>query len=231
MPVPINSNESHCTFTLASDVTAGGLPSEEEISKDLENADPKVKRHALKAAIMAMLGGEAMPRILMQVIRFCINSDDKPLKKLCMLYWEVVPKYQEPTSEEKLAAATAGGAPAARKLLPEMILVCNALMNDLNHPNEYVRGSMLRFLCKVNDEEILGPLIPSIKACLEHRHPYVRKNAALSIFHAHKLHGETLIPDGPELIAAMLEQETDVAARRNAFLMLFNENEGEYLLV
>ena len=228
MPTPVNSNESHCTFTLASDVTAGGLPSEEEISKDLENTDPKVKRHALKAAIMAMLGGEPMPRILMQVIRFCINSDDKPLKKLCMLYWEVVPKYQEPTSEEKLAAQQAGGQAPARKLLPEMILVCNALMNDLNHPNEYVRGSMLRFLCKVNDEEILGPLIPSIKACLEHRHPYVRKNAALSIFHAHKLHGETLIPDGPELIAAMLAQETDVAARRNAFLMLFNENEGKF---
>ena len=227
MPAPVNSNESHCTFTLASDVTAGGLPSEEEISKDLESTDPKVKRHALKAAIMAMLGGEPMPRILMQVIRFCINSDDKPLKKLCMLYWEVVPKYQEPTSEEKLAAQQAGGQAPARKLLPEMILVCNALMNDLNHPNEYVRGSMLRFLCKVNDEEILGPLVPSIKACLEHRHPYVRKNAALSIFHAHKLHGETLIPDGPELIAAMLAQETDVAARRNAFLMLFNENEGK----
>ena len=173
---------------------------------------------------MAMLGGEAMPRILMQVIRFCINSDDKQLKKLCMLYWEVVPKYQEPSSEALLAAAS-GGPPVVRKMLPEMLLVCNALMNDLTHPNEYVRGSMLRFLCKVKDEEILGPLIPSIKSCLEHRHPYVRKNAALAIFHAHKLHGETLIPDGPELIAAFLEQETDVAARRNAFLMLFNENE------
>jgi coatomer subunit beta len=183
-----------------------------------------VKKHALKAAIMAMLGGEAMPRILMQVIRFCINSDDKQLKKLCMLYWEVVPKYQEPTSEELLAAAS-GGAPVKRKMLPEMLLVCNALMNDLNHPNEYVRGSMLRFLCKVKDEEILGPLIPSIKACLEHRHPYVRKNAALAVFHAHKLHAETLIPDGPELMAHFLQQETDVAARRNAFLMLFNENE------
>ena len=171
-----------------------------------------------------MLGGEAMPRILMQVIRFCINSNDKQLKKLCMLYWEVVPKYQEPTSEEMLAAAS-GGPAVQRKMLPEMLLVCNALMNDLNHPNEFVRGSMLRFLCKVKDEEILGPLIPSVKACLEHRHPYVRKNAALAIFHAHKLHGETLIPDGPELIATFLEQETDLAARRNAFLMLYNENE------
>ena len=87
----------------------------------------KVKQLALKAAIMAMLGGEPMPKILMQVMKFCINSPDKPLKKLCMLYWEVVPKYQEPTSEELHAAAT-GGPAVKRKLLPEMILVCNALM-------------------------------------------------------------------------------------------------------
>jgi coatomer subunit beta len=173
---------------------------------------------------MAMLGGEAMPRILMQVIRFCINSDDKPLKKLCMLYWEVVPKYQEPSSDELLRAAS-GGPPVQRKLLPEMILVCNALMNDLNHPNEFVRGSMLRFLCKVKDEEILGPLIPSIKACLKHRHQYVRKNAVLAVFHAHRLHGDNLIPDGPELVGEFIAQETDIAARRNAFLMLYNESE------
>jgi len=183
-----NANETYCTFTLASDVTAGGLPSQEEISKDLENNDPKVKRHALKAAIMVMLGGETMPRILMQVIRFCINTDDKALKKLCMLYWEVVPKYQELTSDEIIRAAS--GVVPQRKLLPEMILVCNALRNDLIHPNEYVQGSMLRFLCKVKEEEILSPLIPSVKACLDHKHPYVRKNAALTIFHAHKLFGE-----------------------------------------
>ncbi|KAI2510384.1 coatomer subunit alpha [Fragilaria crotonensis] len=224
MPAPKNANESYCTFTLASDVTAGGLPSEAEIAKDLESNDDSVKKTALKAAILAMLGGEAMPRILMQVIRFCINSNDKQLKKLCMLYWEVVPKYQEPSSEEILAAAS-GGPPVQHKMLPEMLLVCNALMNDLNHPNEYVRGSMLRFLCKVKDQEILGPLIPSVKACLEHRHPYVRKNAALAIFHAHRLFGEDLLPDGPELMQTFINNETDVASRRNAFLMMFNEAE------
>lgn len=174
---------------------------------------------------MAMLGGEAMPSILMQVIRFCINSQDKPLKKLCMLYWEVVPKYQEPTSEDFQAAAS-GGPAVQRKMLPEMILVCNALMNDLIHPNEYVRGAMLRFLCKVKDEEILSPLIPSIKACLAHKHPYVRKNAALCVFHAHKQFGENLIPDGPELINEFLLSESDISARRNAFLMLFNQDEA-----
>ena len=180
---------------------------------------------------MAMLGGEPMPRILMQVIRFCINSNDKQLKKLCMLYWEVVPKYQELSSQELLQATSGGQAPT-RKLLPEMILVCNALMNDLNHPNEYVRGSMLRFLCKVNDEEILGPLIPSMKSCLTHRHSYVRKHAALAVFHAFKLHGEILLPDAPELMSEFIQAETDVASRRNAFLFLFNSAEElafEYL--
>ena len=43
MPAPKNANETYCTFTLGSDVTAGGLPSEAEIAKDLESNDDNVK--------------------------------------------------------------------------------------------------------------------------------------------------------------------------------------------
>lgn len=125
-----------------------------------------------------------------------------------MLYWELVPKYG-----------------ADGKLLSEMILVCNALRNDLTSPNEYIRGSMLRFLCKLKESELLEPLIPSIKAALEHRHSYVRRNAALAVFSIHKNFGEQLLPDGPELMEKFIMEETDVSARRNAFLMLFNEAE------
>lgn len=125
-----------------------------------------------------------------------------------MLYWEVVPK----TSPDG-------------KLLPEMILVCNALRNDLISPNEYVRGCMLRFLCKLKEHDILEPLIPSVKACLEHRHSYVRRNAALAAYSIHKNFGEQLLPDGAELMEKFITNETDVSARRNAFLMLFNEAE------
>ena len=39
---PSNAIESYCTFTLAPDVTAGGLPSEDEIAKDLESTDDSV---------------------------------------------------------------------------------------------------------------------------------------------------------------------------------------------
>jgi coatomer subunit beta len=126
-----------------------------------------------------------------------------------MLYWELVPKYGPDG-----------------KLLSEMILVCNALRNDLTSPNEYIRGSMLRFLCKLKEPELLEPLIPSIKAALEHRHSYVRRNAALAVFSIHKNFGEQLLPDGPELMEKFIMEESDVSARRNAFLMLFNEAEG-----
>ena len=125
-----------------------------------------------------------------------------------MLYWEVVPKVSPDG-----------------KLLPEMILVCNALRNDLISPNEYVRGCMLRFLCKLKEHDILEPLIPSVKACLEHRHSYVRRNAALAAYNIHKNFGEQLLPDGAEVMEKFITSETDISARRNAFLMLFNEAE------
>jgi len=53
---------------------------------------------------------------------------------------------------------------------------------DLQHPNEFLRGSTLRFLCKLKEPELLEPLMPAIRACLEHRHSYVRRNAVLAIF-------------------------------------------------
>ena len=84
---------------------------------------------------------------------------------------------------------------------------------------------MLRFLCKLREPEIIEPLVPSIKSCLNHRHSYVRKNAALAIYHIHKHHGQTLVPDGAEIMDNFIKVETEIGSRRNAFLMLFNEAE------
>lgn len=42
----------------------------------------------------------------------------------------------------------------------------NAWRNDLQHPNEYVRGATLRFLCSLREPELLEPLVPSVRACL-----------------------------------------------------------------
>ena len=60
----------------------------------------------------------------------------------------------------------------------------NGIRNDLQHPNEYIRGSTLRFLCKIKEAEILESLIPSITDNLQHRHRSVvgeRQCAAVAI--------------------------------------------------
>lgn len=198
--------DKNCTFLISTEKSSSVL--QEDICKDLESSEVENKIRGLKNAITSLLAGDVMPKVLMTVIRFCINSDDHKLKKLLMLYWEVVPKY----------------APDG-KLLPEMILVCNALRNDLISPNEYIRGCMLRFLCKLKEPELLEPLVPAIKQNLEHRHSYVRRNAALTVFNIHKNFGEQLMPDAPELMDKFIRNEGDSGARRNAFLMLFNEAE------
>ncbi|KAG0463163.1 hypothetical protein HPP92_021639 [Vanilla planifolia] len=73
------------------------------------------------------------------------------------------------------------------------------LRNNLQHPNEYIRGVTLRFLCRLSEAEIMEPLIPSILSNLEHRHPFIRRNAILAVMSIYKLaQGEQLLADAPE---------------------------------
>eukprot|EP00752_Nemacystus_decipiens_P004504 g4112.t1 len=198
--------EQHCTILFNSDRVQS--LQQDDIIKDLEQPTIAAKINGIKQAILLLLSGETLPRLLMSVIKGCLKEESKELKKLVMMYWEVVKKYD-----------------AEGKLLPEMILVCNALRNDLNHPNEYVRGCTLKFLCKLREPELLEPLIPTVKLCLEHRHSYVRRNAALLCYYVHKNFGQQLLPDGPELIERFIANEGDTSARRSAFLFLYNEAE------
>jgi coatomer subunit beta len=95
----------------------------------------------------------------------------------------------------------------------------NGIRNDLQHPNEYIRGNTLRFLCKLKEAELIEPLLSPARACLEHRHAYVRKNAVFAVAAIFQ-HQENLIPDAPELIATFLETESDHTCKRNAFAAL-----------
>lgn len=95
----------------------------------------------------------------------------------------------------------------------------NGIRNDLQHPNEYIRGNTLRFLCKLREAELIEPLLSSARSCLEHRHAYVRKNAVFAVSSIYQ-HSESLIPDAPELIYTFLENESDHTCKRNAFASL-----------
>lgn len=102
---------------------------------------------------------------------------------------------------------------------------------DLQHANEYIRGNTLRFLCKLREPELIEPLLAPTRACLEHRHSYVRKNAVFAIAAIFQ-HSESLMPDAPELIQNFLESESDNTCKRNAFAALMSishEKALEYL--
>lgn len=90
---------------------------------------------------------------------------------------------------------------------------------DLQHPNEYIRGNTLRFVCKLRDAELVEPLLQPARQCLEHRHAYVRKNAVFAIASIYT-HLESLIPDAPELLLNFLAEESDHTCKRNAFAAL-----------
>ena len=74
-----------------------------------EKGDLRVKTESLKKVIQQILNGEKMPSLLMVIIKFLMPLDDHTIKKLLLIFWEIVPK----TGKDG-------------KLLQEMILVCDA---------------------------------------------------------------------------------------------------------
>lgn len=177
-----------------------------EIKESLEGNDVVSKIEALKKAIMLLLNGETIPQLFITIIRYVLPSEDHTVQKLLLLYLEIIDKTD-----------------SRGKVLPEMILICQNLRNNLQHPNEYIRGVTLRFLCRLNESEIIEPLIPSILANLEHRHPFVRRNAVLAVMSVYKLpQGEQLLDSAPEIVEKFLSSEQDPSSKRNAFLMLFS---------
>ncbi|KAJ7578395.1 coatomer protein [Mycena floridula] len=178
-------------------------PSAAELRQSLEKGSDEVKLDTLRKIIISTINGNPQPTLMMPIIQFVMPTRNKHLKKLLHFYWEVCPKYDE-----------------TGKLKQEMILVVNAIRNDLQHPNEYIRGATLRFLQKIaKDAELLEPLIPTCRSCLEHRHSYVRKNAVFAVYSIYK-EFEHLIPDAPELMLTFLIAETDSTCKRNAFVFL-----------
>ncbi|GLT85171.1 hypothetical protein SLE2022_033670 [Rubroshorea leprosula] len=195
--------EKSCSLLIHFDKSTPAIAN--EIKEALEGNDVDAKIDAMKKAIMLLLNGETLPQLFITIVRYVLPSEDHTIQKLLLLYLEIIEKTD-----------TKG------RVLPEMILICQNLRNNLQHPNEYIRGVTLRFLCRLNETEIIEPLIPSVLQNLEHRHPYIRRNAILAVMSIYKLpQGEQLLVDAPDMIEKVLSSEQDPSARRNAFLMLF----------
>ena len=63
-----SQSDKNCTFLISTEKSAS--IQQDDICKDLEDADVAIKIKALKNAISGLLAGETMPRVLMTVIRY-----------------------------------------------------------------------------------------------------------------------------------------------------------------
>ncbi|KAG8811073.1 coatomer subunit beta [Serendipita sp. 399] len=106
------TSEQPC-FTVVQDDGAEVLSSQ-ELRNALEKGSDEVKIDTLRRIIVATLNGNDQPAALMPIIQFVLPSKNKQLKKLLHFYWEVCRKKDD-----------------QGKLKQEMILVCNAIRNDL----------------------------------------------------------------------------------------------------
>ncbi|AMD20997.1 HEL284Cp [Eremothecium sinecaudum] len=199
----MTTNSDEVAYTLVYDPSPQGIVySVSDFQKSLEKGSDNEKIDTMKKILVAMLDGNSFPELLMHIIRFVMPSKNKKLKKLLYFYWEIVPKLD-----------------SEGKLKQEMILVCNSIQHDLQHPNEYIRGNTLRFLTKLKEAELLEQMVPSVRACLEYRHAYVRKYAILAVYSIYKV-SDHLIPDACDILDSFLLAETDPICKRNAFVSL-----------
>ena len=204
-------NDKVCTLIINGDTKV--QPSPMDMQKKIEQAssvymqkkDATKLVDALEELLLFMVNGNSYPRLLMTMIRFVITCDDHRVKKLLALYWEICDKVKD-----------------NGELKEEMVLVCNAIRNDLIHANEYIRGRTLRSLCRMRHFKIMEPLIESILKNLSHRHAYVRRNAVTCVYAVVKTFGVEVIPQAAVEIEQLLLVEGDLSTKRIAFIMLLN---------
>lgn len=67
-------------------------PTLQELKTQLEKGTDESKVESMKRILTIMLNGDAMPQLLMHIIRFVMPSKSKPLKKLLYFYYEICPK-------------------------------------------------------------------------------------------------------------------------------------------
>ena len=201
-----SSNDEPCCFIVANDVESP--PTSQELVQIFMKGTIDEKISGLKTLIKLIISDDGFPRLIMQVLQFLVPSDDHGIKKLLLLYWEVVDKLK-----------------ADGSVKDELILACNNLRKDLLHANEFIRGKTLKLVSKLTYRSILEPLMQSILENLEHRHCYVRRNAIACLFTIFLSCGSDILGSVIDKIEDILETETDLSTKRNAFLLLFHCNQ------
>lgn len=201
------TKERVCNFYIAQ--VESEVISFQEIQKTFETGKIDEKIIALKSLIISLIHDEGFPSLLMHVINFVLpnQTESHGLKKILFFYWEIVEKLN-----------------AQGDIRDEVILVCNALRNDLLHSNEFIRGRTMKMLSRVPFRGLIDPLLHAILENMNHKTVFVKKNALNLLTVLWGLYGEDMLSDKEDKIEKLYFTDSDLSIKRASFILLYQIN-------
>ncbi|CAD26416.1 COATOMER COMPLEX BETA SUBUNIT [Encephalitozoon cuniculi GB-M1] len=172
----------------------------DEIMQKLRSSSEQDKIEGMKQMIAQMSQGEDFSSLTHKITKETLVVRSNELKRLFYYYLELLPKARGTQSFE------------------EMLLLSNQVRKDLEHPNEYVRGFVMRFVSTLDDQELVGNFYKLIKDNFNHPNTYVRRNAYFclgEIFLKMDMYKEV-----PDLLYHALLRDLDPNCLREAFVSL-----------
>jgi coatomer subunit beta len=83
-------SEKSCGLILYND--SSEVPNLQKIKQDFEKGTDEAKREALKKVIYLLLNGDKVQQLMVPIIRYVTPCKDHYVKKLLLIYWELVDK-------------------------------------------------------------------------------------------------------------------------------------------
>jgi coatomer subunit beta len=83
-------SEKSCGIILYND--SSEVPNLQKIKQDFEKGTDEAKREALKKVIYLLLNGDKVQSLMVPIIRYVTPCKDHYVKKLLLIYWELVDK-------------------------------------------------------------------------------------------------------------------------------------------
>nr|AAT12307.1 coatomer complex beta subunit [Antonospora locustae] len=177
----------------------------QEILRCVESRDEQNICTGIEQVIVQQIDGTSYVDVTHSIVRaVSLNAKSKALKKLFFYFIETFPKLD-----------------ADGNLVQEALVFCNFLRQQLEHPNEFVRGRAIGLLAKLDSLEMVELLYKPLKDNLYHFSSYVRRNvyAALGAVYTQYRFEEI-----PHLLYECFSNETDTPSQLQLFSTLHTIN-------
>lgn len=130
-----------------------------------------------------------------------LSKKSKILKKLFFYFIETFPKLDSDGN-----------------LVSEALVFCNFLRQQIEHPNEFVRGRAIALLSKLDSVEMVDLLYKPLKDNLYHSHSYVRRCAYVALG---SIYARYRFDEVPGLLGECFSSEVDALNLKQLFATLF----------